>query len=133
MDAQLGLRIRTARLLAQLSQGDLAAATGTDQAYISRIERGERTPTLEGLYTLAKALDLPVVDLLGAQSGYTGDTEQTADAAQGLQALLSDQSLMSALAITHSEITWLESLTLPIQTDKDGWVAMLMTYRAITR
>jgi len=133
MDAQLGLRIRTARLLAQLSQGDLAAATGIDQAYISRIERGERTPTLEGLYALANALDTPVVELLSRQNNNAKHTDSSAPTPEGLQALLSDHPLLAALAVTQKEFAWLEGLTLPNQTDKDGWVAMLMTYRAITR
>jgi transcriptional regulator with XRE-family HTH domain len=48
----------------RLSQGDVARKAGVSVSYISMLERGQRTPPLETLETLAKALAVPPLDLL---------------------------------------------------------------------
>lgn len=53
----LGKNIRTLRLEAGLSQEELAASVGVDQAYISRLEAGEKNPTILTLWHFAEALD----------------------------------------------------------------------------
>ncbi len=56
--AAVGRRIHEARAQAGLSQRQLAFP-GCTPAYISRIESGERTPSLQLLRELAKRLDVP--------------------------------------------------------------------------
>lgn len=51
--AAVGIRIRGARVEAGLSQRDLAFP-GCSPAYISRVERGERIPSLQVLRELAR-------------------------------------------------------------------------------
>lgn len=53
--AALGERLRSARLAARLTQGDLAFA-GCSIGYISRIESGARTPSLQVIRRLAERL-----------------------------------------------------------------------------
>lgn len=53
-------KLGVAREKAGLSQAQLAEKLGTDQASISRIERGQRNITLETLAKLAKVLGLKV-------------------------------------------------------------------------
>lgn len=53
-------KLAVAREKAGLSQAQLAEKLGTDQASISRIERGQRNITLETLAKLARALGLKV-------------------------------------------------------------------------
>ncbi len=53
-------KLAVAREKAGLSQAQLAEKLGTDQASISRIERGQRNITLETLAKLAKVLGLRV-------------------------------------------------------------------------
>ncbi len=53
-------KLGVAREKAGLTQVELAEKIGTDQASISRIERGERNITLETLAKLAKVLGLRV-------------------------------------------------------------------------
>lgn len=53
----VGTRLRTARKAAGLSQRDLAFP-GCSAAYISRIERGERVPSLQVLRELAQRCDV---------------------------------------------------------------------------
>lgn len=54
-----GLRIKTLRKAQSLTQSDLAAKTGAIQETISRIERGERAPSLELGLALAAVFGLP--------------------------------------------------------------------------
>ncbi|TAK34538.1 MAG: helix-turn-helix domain-containing protein [Chloroflexota bacterium] len=50
-----------ARLAAGLTQKQLAERIGTTQPAIARLERGERWPSVETLYRLAKALGVAFV------------------------------------------------------------------------
>jgi transcriptional regulator with XRE-family HTH domain len=57
-------RIKQIRLSKNLSQGDVAKALGVHITYVSQIERGVRNPTLKNIERLAKALGVPIEDLL---------------------------------------------------------------------
>ena len=59
------------RLARNLPQTAVAKKAGFTVSYISMLERGERTPPLETLEALAKALHVDPVDLLqeGAAKG----------------------------------------------------------------
>ena len=60
MDAKkLVKKIKLARVEADLTQGDLAEATGILQKSISRYETGIALPTLETLERIAKSLKKP--------------------------------------------------------------------------
>lgn len=61
----LGPRIREARRAAGLSGVALAKLIDRSQPYVSDLERGQRTPSLETLYSLAAALGRPVSYFLG--------------------------------------------------------------------
>jgi transcriptional regulator with XRE-family HTH domain len=68
-DANVGQRVRALRLERGLSQRDLAAP-GMSYAYLSRIEAGERTPSLSALIELADRLDTSALYLAtGKTSG----------------------------------------------------------------
>ncbi len=60
----LGLRIARARESAGLSQSELARRIGLSQSAISRIESGSRGVDSIELAGIARALDVPVLDLL---------------------------------------------------------------------
>jgi transcriptional regulator with XRE-family HTH domain len=53
---QLGARARDLRRARELTQPDLAGATGLSVAYLSLIERGQRNPPYLTLIHLARAL-----------------------------------------------------------------------------
>jgi transcriptional regulator with XRE-family HTH domain len=60
MDAKkLGKRIKLARVEADMTQADLAEATGILQKSVSRYETGTSLPTLETLERISKALKKP--------------------------------------------------------------------------
>jgi ribosome-binding protein aMBF1 (putative translation factor) len=60
---QFGLFVKKKRLSNNWSQADLAAKVGNNYQNISRLERGEITPTLFWCYKLAEAFetDLPIL------------------------------------------------------------------------
>jgi transcriptional regulator with XRE-family HTH domain len=67
-DARAGERIKALRLERGLSQRDLSAP-GMSYAYLSRIEAGERTPSLSALIELAERLDTSALYLASGKTG----------------------------------------------------------------
>jgi XRE family transcriptional regulator, regulator of sulfur utilization len=61
----IGARIVARRRVDGLSLSALAARAGIGKATLSEIEAGNRNPTLETLYSIAAALELPLVELIG--------------------------------------------------------------------
>jgi len=64
-DEMTGLRIRSARLAADLRLADLAEAIGVSASLLSRIETGRRRPTRTLLAAVAPLLAVDVEDLAG--------------------------------------------------------------------
>lgn len=59
----LGLRLRHARLVAGLTLLQLARKAGCSESLISKVERGQATPSLAMLHRFAMALDTNIGDL----------------------------------------------------------------------
>jgi transcriptional regulator with XRE-family HTH domain len=59
-----GRAVRRVRSAQGLSQEELGFKSGLDRTYISGIERGTRNPTLESLWRIARALNVPASDLI---------------------------------------------------------------------
>lgn len=60
----IGERLRTVREQKELSQGDVEKRSGLLRCYISRVENGHTVPAVETLEKLARALDVPLYELL---------------------------------------------------------------------
>ena len=65
VSAGLGLRIRTARRDAGMSQGQLAQALNTTQSAISLYEAGQRSVGIDMLLNVARILNRPLHYFLG--------------------------------------------------------------------
>ena len=65
MDIQkiLGLNIRKHRVAANLSQEELAARMNMDQGYISKLEAGQKNPTVSTVQQIALAMNTPIEKL----------------------------------------------------------------------
>jgi len=141
-------RIRAERKAAGLTQAELANKAELDQSYVSRLERGEKSPGAEVLGQLARALDIPVSRLLGEEARPpgggrrprgTGEGDPKAailadyESPQGLRGLAQDAALVEALGITPEEWQALHSIRLPGTANKEGYVQLLYTIRAVTR
>jgi transcriptional regulator with XRE-family HTH domain len=65
----IGERLRDIRKEKKLSQGDLEERTGLSRCYLSRIENGHTTPSIETLEKLASAMEVPLYQLFYQGSG----------------------------------------------------------------
>ena len=59
-------RIRYFRRAQDLSQEQLALRANINPAYFGQVERGLKCPTIDTLYKISKALEIPVAELLRA-------------------------------------------------------------------
>ncbi len=64
--AQVGPRLRKVRAHHRWTLADVAARTGISKSTLSRVEAGQRRPTLELLLPLSKTYRVPLDDLVGA-------------------------------------------------------------------
>jgi transcriptional regulator with XRE-family HTH domain len=67
----IGDRLKTVREEKNLSQGDIEKRTGLLRCYVSRVENGHTVPAVETLEKFARALEVPLYQLL-----YDGDEPQ---------------------------------------------------------
>lgn len=76
----LGKRIRNARTVSGISQEKLAEHSGLHSTYIGQIERGEKCPTIESVYKIAKGLNISLSDLFkDFENKLTKDSPDYAD------------------------------------------------------
>ena len=61
---KFGEKVREERLKKGLSQEELAARAGVHRTYIGMIERAEKNITLESIQKIARALELPLDELM---------------------------------------------------------------------
>ena len=62
-DELFGAAVRRHRLERGLTQEDLAEVAGLSQRYVSVLERGENSPTLNVIFRLCRALGVSPADL----------------------------------------------------------------------
>ncbi len=63
---RVGDRVRDRRAARGLTQAQLAAAYGLHRTFVGSVERGERNVSLLNLRAIARALRVPVAELLAA-------------------------------------------------------------------
>ncbi|MFJ9543467.1 helix-turn-helix domain-containing protein [Streptomyces sp. NPDC101225] len=79
--AQIAVRVRTERERRRWTLAQLAGASGVSQAMISRIERGESSPTAVVLGKLSAAFQLSVASLLALAEGTPPEAGEAAGGA----------------------------------------------------
>ncbi|MFE4056426.1 XRE family transcriptional regulator [Streptomyces sp. NPDC059096] len=62
----VGARLRALRRERGITLAELASTTGVSESTLSRLESGQRRPSLELLLPLARIYDVPLDDLVGA-------------------------------------------------------------------
>ena len=85
----IGANIRKYRIQKDVSQEHLALESGIHPAYISKLARGEKCPTIDTLYRLAKALGIPVYKLIDID----GDMDNISDTAYKIQKSLRELNI----------------------------------------
>ena len=61
---QVGLNIKSLREEQKLSQAQLGLMVGRDRSYISRIEHGKCSATIDTIFLIASGLGIPASELL---------------------------------------------------------------------
>lgn len=69
MNKKLGLQIKNNRLKKRMSLSMLATIAGISKSYLSSIENHETNPSAHMIQKIAKALEVPVEQLLSIQVG----------------------------------------------------------------
>jgi transcriptional regulator with XRE-family HTH domain len=64
--SQVGVRLRQLREKKSLSLGDLSRTTGISKSTLSRLETGQRKPSLELLLPIAAAMGVPLDEIVAA-------------------------------------------------------------------
>ncbi len=65
----VGARIRELRRERRMSQEALAFSSDMHPAYLGKIERGEKCPTIDTLYKICVGLKIPLSELLDIKQG----------------------------------------------------------------
>lgn len=88
LNKKLGENIRKHRLSANISQVTLAQKAGLYPAYLGRLERGEKCPTVDTLYKICSALDVSMSQVLSfEQSEYSVNSDAAAKIERALEKL----------------------------------------------
>lgn len=66
LNAMIGENLRKLRLERELSQGKLAELAGLSKVLLSQIERGNNNPTIQTIWKIATALQVPYTALIEA-------------------------------------------------------------------
>lgn len=132
-------RLRAARRAAGLTQVELAKRVKSDQALLSRIERGEAIGRPELLRSLSRELKVSVSYLLGedaaehavrpTREAISGDRKMP----KGLRDLADDETMLKAMKVTARELKTLATIDLPGAVSKDGYVQLLVAIRAVSQ
>nr|WP_255551731.1 helix-turn-helix domain-containing protein [Fictibacillus sp. 5RED26] len=69
VNKKLGLQIKNNRLKKRMSLSKLATIAGISKSYLSSIENHETNPSAHMIQKIAKALEVPVEQLLSIQVG----------------------------------------------------------------
>ena len=108
--AELGMRLRAARVAAGLTQAQLAGDT-VEPSYVCRVEGGRRRPTLRVLTTLAERVGAPLEDLL---SGMSRDRHAAIQSTIDFAELsLSSEDPSGALAVAEEVLADLMGMNAP--------------------
>lgn len=84
----IGQRVRQLREQRGLSLGDIERSTGLLGAYVSRVEHGRSSPSLETLERLAAAFGIPLHDFFREPQEQETDADQDAGSDRFLSHLL---------------------------------------------
>ncbi len=132
----VGANIRRARQEARLSQEELAAQAGINRTYLSQLENGHSSPTLEILERIARALSLsPSTLIVDAQAAREPQPQYEIEAETvtyvGLQDFLNDERTRLLMKPTPEEIKMLQGIRFQdrFRPSKQFFVDALLEFR----
>lgn len=137
-------RLKSERQKAELTQAELAQELNLTQSQYSKIERGDVKGTTEFWQAAARRLGCSMDWLLGGNGATSTpgpslreQLTRDADVAEGLRAFLGNTVLVETIAPSESELQALQALEREWagaeRITRDGWVAILLALRSVSR
>lgn len=128
--AQLGTRLRSLRTQRGWTLGELAQRTNLSEAYLSRIESGDRQPSLAVLFDLARAYHVSMASLFEAEPSISPVVVRSVEASlhQGnglLYRILSNKGNLANLRPLHVTIPVQRQGERLYQHDGEEWLYVL--------
>ncbi len=128
--AQFGERLRSAREESRMTLDQVASKTGLSKAHLSRLESGERQPSVAALVELSRALGIAISRLLGENTNQgrvsisTG--EEARHEANGLSIAVRSGFLgSSVLEALHVLVSTDRTSTAPASHQGEEWIYVL--------
>ena len=84
ISVQVGARIRTLRTSKKMSQEELALAAGLTPAYLGRVERGEKCPSVETIHKISLGLSVPMTEIVDISDDLSPAKEQALKRIEGI-------------------------------------------------
>jgi transcriptional regulator with XRE-family HTH domain len=109
LSARIAARVRSLRSDRAWSQPELARRSELSNAMVSMVERGERTPSLDALASLAEALEVDPATLLALDD----DASQNAGARR-----LADE--LGRLRLPRADVDALRRIAHALATEREG-------------
>ena len=137
---KLGQKIKALRKQQNLKQDDLAERAGVNRSYLSLVENGKSSPTIDVIEKLAKALGVDFKTLLETEKSnstviegkhFEYDTGEEFDIYPGLKDFLEDEDEMILAQPTLEEVLLLKSIRFSgyFRPDKRFYREALLSYR----
>ncbi len=101
----IGKRIQKFRTQRKLSQEDLALASEMHPAYLGRVERGERCPTIDTLYRISRGLKVPLHELLNISSDIRPSNNEAIERIKNAMSDLTDSEAVEIAEIIERIIS----------------------------
>lgn len=128
-----GERLKKIRKSKRFSQEELAERAGINRSYLSQVENGHSSPTMEVVDKLAGALEVNIWKLLSSmeEKHYTYDSDDVFEMYPGLKDFLEDHDEMMLTQPTPEEIDGLKGIRFSgnFRPDKRFYRDALLAYR----
>ncbi len=102
----VGQRIKKFRNERKISQEELALSSGIYPAYLGRIERGERCPTIETIYKVCEGLKISMSDLMNFDIDVKPTSEEAKRRIEKAMSGLSDEEAIHIAEIIENVVSF---------------------------
>lgn len=106
----IGKRIQCFRTQRQLSQETLALTSELHPAYLGRVERGERCPTIDTLYKISQGLKVPLSELLNISAEIKPTNEEALERIKNAILPLSENEAVEIAEIVEKIIAFKQQM-----------------------
>jgi transcriptional regulator with XRE-family HTH domain len=128
-----GAKLKTIRREKRMSQGDLADKAKINRSYLSMIENGHSSPTIDVVQRLADGLSINLWQLLAdvEESHFLYDLDGGFEMYEALHELLNDKADMMLIQPSMNEIEMLKGVRFSggFKPDKRFYLDALLAYR----